>query len=240
MEKYLGKIELNETFYRSVVPFIFVGVFGGIFTAICYPFIRDNFFLLIFCNVIWIIPLTVFSIKFYDLLVSYDDNTQSDDDDRLVETSQCSITAADEAKILFEHLSDRHKLFFSHVDALDAKFAQVIALNGVILSFIFDKGADAASKALFGIGLFIILASVFIGLFGYISREFYTGASTKFFIKCDQFARGEGIKELKDQLILDIERNVKSHNTKAFIFDLMLILSVIGLLVLVVGYYYGQ
>lgn len=217
-----------------------LGYFGGIFTAVCYPFIHGNIFFLILYNVIWITPLTAFSIKFYNLLVSYENNVQSSDNDQLNEPYRSPISATDEAKILFEHLSDRHRLFFSHVDALDAKFAQVIALNGVILSFVFDKGANAASKALFGIGLFIILTSVFIGLFGYLSREFYTGASTKFFTVCDTFAEGDGVKELKDQLILDIERNVKSHNTKAYIFDIMLILSVVGLLVLVVGYYYGQ
>lgn len=46
----------------------------------------------------------------------------------------------DEDKIIFEHLSKRHEDLLSFADALDSKLAQIIALNGLILSFVFYRG----------------------------------------------------------------------------------------------------
>lgn len=144
---------------------------------------------------------------------------------------------SDEDKIIFNHLFDRHKNLLSYVDVLDTKVAQVIALNGVILSFVFFRAGEATSKNVYIYGLFLILTSIVIGILGYAPRSFYVGASTKFFEDSESFRDGEAMKKLKHQLLLDINRNEKAQKFKANILSYMLVFLIIGLFTLVVGYY---
>lgn len=143
----------------------------------------------------------------------------------------------DEDKIVYEHLFDRHNNLLSHVDALDVKIAQIIALNGLILSITIFSANKAKFIELFFLGIFFIFLSIFIGVYSYKGRAFYIGASKEFFTEYDILPRGEGLKSLKKQLILDIKRNEKMHQKKSRFVNAMIYILVIGLILIVVGYY---
>jgi len=138
-----------------------------------------------------------------------------------------------------QHLFDRHRNLLVFGDSLDSKLAQMIALNGLILSFVLIKSADVKSLGLYISGLSLIILAIIIGILGYKSREWLSGVKEDFFMDYDSFAPGEGIKILKEQLIEDIEANTITQNQKALIFDRMLYIDIIGFIVLVVGYYVG-
>lgn len=144
---------------------------------------------------------------------------------------------SDEDKIIFNHLCDRHKNLLSYVDGVDTKFAQIIALNGLILSFIIFAAGNAKSFIIFSIGIILIVSSMIIGAYGYYTRNFYPGAAVKFFEDYDTFPKGIGIVKLKKQLLLDIERNEKKLDFKANIFNIMLPFVILGLIIIMVGYY---
>lgn len=143
----------------------------------------------------------------------------------------------DEDKIIFQHLFDRHKNSLSFVDVLDTKFSTAIALNGIILSFTFFRADVATQPNIFVLGLFFILSSICLGIYGYSPKTFFAGMNGNFFEIYDKFAPGTGIKELKDQLTLDLERNEKRFGKKAGIFYYMLLFNIIGLTTLIIGYY---
>ena len=138
---------------------------------------------------------------------------------------------------MFEHLFDRHKNVLSYSDILDTKVAQIIAFNGLILSITLFTATNAKTTLLFFLGMLIIIASILMGVYTYMGRDYFIGASTKFFTDYDKFQEGVGIQKLKKQLILDINRNEKSYNSKAKLFDQTIYLMLIGLLLLLVGYY---
>jgi hypothetical protein len=146
-------------------------------------------------------------------------------------------TLTDEDQIVFQHLFDRHKNLLSYVDAVDTKFAQIIALNGIILSFIIFAAPNAKHFNIFIFGIMFIIISMIIGAIGYYTRNFYPGAAVTFFEDYDTFSRGVGIIKLKKQLILDIQRNETRLERKANIFNIMLPLVILGLIVILVGYY---
>lgn len=99
----------------------------------------------------------------------------------------------DEDKIIFEHLSKRHEDLLSFADALDSKLAQIIALNGLILSFVFYRGTEAAIPSIFISGLFVIVISIIFGVFGYCCQEFSAGLSGNFFRDYKGFDSGKGL-----------------------------------------------
>jgi hypothetical protein len=143
----------------------------------------------------------------------------------------------EEDKIIFEHLFDRHKNLISYVNNLDTKFAQIISVDGVILSFIMFAAVNAKIFNLFILGIAVIIISMIIGAIGYFTRNFYVGASGQFFIDYDTFPKGVGIIELKAQLLDDIERNQKIYLSKAAIFDIMLPCLILGLILISLGFY---
>lgn len=143
----------------------------------------------------------------------------------------------DEDKIIFEHLSKRHEDLLSFADALDSKLAQIIALNGLILSFVFYRGNEAAMPPVFIFGLGVIVISIIIGVYGYHSTKFSAGLSGNFFREYKGFDSGKGLSILYDRLVKGIEKNTKTQSIKARFFNYMLILNIIGLTILLVGYY---
>jgi len=143
----------------------------------------------------------------------------------------------DEDKIIFDHLFDRHKNLLSYVDGVDTKFSQIIALNGLIISFIIFIAGTAKDFHTFIFGIILIIGSMIIGVFGYFTRNFYPGAAVKFFEDYDSFPKGVGLVKLKKQLLLDIERNEKKLESKANIFNIMIPLVIFGLICILVGYY---
>ncbi len=143
----------------------------------------------------------------------------------------------DEDKIVFNHLFDRHNNILSQVDALDTKIAQSAALECIILSFIFFRVEEAASANVYFYGLFLIFISVAIGVLGYAPRVFYAGASTRFFSDCETFSEGEAVIKLKQQLILDIDRNEEGLIFKAKTLRYTLTFLIVGLFTIMVGYY---
>jgi hypothetical protein len=147
------------------------------------------------------------------------------------------LEITEEDKIIFEHLFDRHKNLLSYVDGVDTKFSQIIALNGVILSFIIFSAGVAKNFNTFQFGIILIIESMIIGAAGYFTRDFFTGAAVSFFEDYDIFPKGVGLVKLKKQLLLDIERNEKKLETKANIFNIMIPLVIFGLMSIVVGYY---
>jgi len=144
---------------------------------------------------------------------------------------------SEEDKLVFEHLFQRHNNLLLFIDALDTKFSQIIALNGLILSFILIKSSDVKNIYVYAFGLCLIIVTIIIGVYGYKTRECLTGAHEKFFSAYDNFQPGVGIKKLKDRLILDIEANTETQNQKADIFNKMLIANVIALIIVIIGYY---
>ncbi len=147
------------------------------------------------------------------------------------------LNISDEDKIIFEHLFDRHNNILSYNDILDTKVAQVIAFNGVILGIVLFNVKNANLPILFFGGVLIIFLNILIGLHAYGCRNFFVGASVKFFKEYDTFLPGVGMKELKEQLLHDINRNQKTHEVKAMLFNYMTYIIFIGLGVILVGYY---
>lgn len=136
----------------------------------------------------------------------------------------------DEAKI-FDYLSSQHERLLRHVDALDGKIAQVVALNGIVLSFIFDKLHSASSEFLFEIGLILILLSIGFGVIAFIGRSFQDGPTPKSY-------KSDGtINDLKELLIQDMEHNHPVLASKGRWFNIMLILNISGLTFVIIGYY---
>jgi hypothetical protein len=147
------------------------------------------------------------------------------------------VQVTGEDKIIFEHLFQRHNNLLLFIDALDTKFSQIIALNGLILSFILIKSPDVKNIYVYIFGLSLIVLTIIIGIFGYRTREYLTGVHEKFFSAYDSYEPGVGIKKLKDQLVRDIEVNTDTQNQKAKIFDKMLLVNIIALIVVIIGYY---
>jgi hypothetical protein len=144
---------------------------------------------------------------------------------------------SEEDKLIFEHLFQRHKNLLLFIDALDTKFSHIIALNGLILSFILIKSSEVKNVYLYVFGLSLLIVTIIIGIYGYKTREYLTGAHEKFFTDYDNFPPGVGLKILKERLIRDIENNRETQNQKAKIFDLMLIVNIIALTLVIIGYY---
>jgi hypothetical protein len=217
------------------------------FTQITTNFGLTQFFLGIYLSfIIFAVVLTFnlfdgrenrFQFNLIKKMIEKENATKSHDMNFTPKEEKNYSSITDEDKIIFNHLFNRHKDLLSYVDALDTKFAQIIALNGLILSFIIFSAGDANSFNIFIFGIILIIVSMIIGAYGYFTRNFYSGASLQFFKDYDTFPSGVGIIKLKKQLILDIERNERKHLHKANIFNWMLLLVILGLILVVGGYY---
>ncbi|MCX6684585.1 MAG: hypothetical protein NTZ37_07655, partial [Methanoregula sp.] len=85
------------------------------------------------------------------------------------------MTVDDEDRIVFEFLSDKNLQTDSDYDALDAKFSQIIALNGLILSIILFSADKAKCGQIFWIGIICIFISIIIGIYNYCPKDFEDG-----------------------------------------------------------------
>lgn len=138
---------------------------------------------------------------------------------------------SNDQKIIFDYLREQHKRMLNNVDSLDQKIAQTIALNSIILSFILDKLIQARSYFLFSAGLTLIVVSLVIGIFTYAGKVFHDSPAPSF------YKEDKGLKLLRKYLIEDNSYNVKINERKIDMFNLLLKFSVIGLILIIVGYY---
>lgn len=149
---------------------------------------------------------------------------------------QCS-NISDEENLIYSHLFQRHQNLLVFGDSIDTKFAQIIALNGLILSLVLIKYSEVNYFNIYIFGIVFILIAIGIGFYGYKSREWLTGVNEEFFDDYDSFSPGEGIKKLKKRLVTDIKHNTNVQNQKADTFNIMLLFNMLGFFMLVVGYY---
>ncbi|WP_319581003.1 hypothetical protein [uncultured Methanospirillum sp.] len=226
----------SEIFYWIISLLIFpvslgilLGCFGSLYSG-------SLFFLSLIYSVLFL-TLTPFIYWNYNVLEDRSHKKQINVPlkplDNIINRNE--ITESD--KFVIQHLFDRHNNQLSFVDALDTKYSQIIAINVVILSFIFDKMKDAHLQGLFVMGIFIIFSSILIGILGYACRDLYVGASKLFFMNYSTISPKKGLNELLEQLIRDIDRNKKIQNIRANIFNITLIINIIGLLIVILGYY---
>lgn len=136
-----------------------------------------------------------------------------------------------EDELIFDNLCAQHARILSHADALDQKIAQSIGLNGLILSFVFDKLPSANSYFLFSAGLVLILISLALSVLAYSGKKFMDSPNSNF------YTDKAGFEKLKKQLIKDNDHNIEIQKTKGVMFNLFLIFSVAGLILIVGGYY---
>lgn len=134
---------------------------------------------------------------------------------------------------IFNYLVKQHDRLLRHNDAIDMKIAQGLAFNGVILSFIFDKLYNANLEWLFALGLALIVLSMTIGIYIYSGRLFSDSPRPEFYEECNDQ------NELQKALIKDIRGNDEILKFKAYWFNKMLILNVLGIILIIVGYYGG-
>jgi hypothetical protein len=142
------------------------------------------------------------------------------------------MNESEKDSIFMQHLRDQHSRSLSHVDALDMKIAQGIALSGIVLSFIFDKLWNANSQFIFAAGLFLILISIGLGACAFRCATCKDGPSGDFY-----FNSSVDTEDLKKQLVRELDHNNEIQSEKAKWFDLMLIFNIIGLASLIIGYY---
>lgn len=175
-------------------------------------------------------------------------------------------------KIIFDYLKEQHQRVLSHLDSMDLKIAQILALDGIILSFVFDKLSSAQNQMLFLTGLFCIILALSIGVRIYFGmevcdspeRRFYRDSNDPNILKKalikDIFGEEKPIEEqktrncalitnrnqqffceIKEFFIFDNdEGNDKILKFKGNWFNIMLSLIMVGLVILVIGYYYAK
>jgi hypothetical protein len=147
-------------------------------------------------------------------------------------------TVSEEDKLIMQHLFERHRTSLSSGDAIDLKLAQMIALNGLILSFILIKSPDVHNLILYVFGIAFLIGSIFVGVLGYRSTEWCAGANARFFNECgNKFSSKDGIKKLMEMLSEDIQENKETLRNKSDFFNIMLYFNIIGLVMVVIGYY---
>lgn len=147
-------------------------------------------------------------------------------------------TISEEDKLIMQHLFERHRTSLSSGDAIDLKLAQMIALNGLILSFILIKSPEVKSITIFVLGIGFLVCSIIIGVLGYRSTDWCAGANCNFFKDCGcKFSSMEGIWKLKDMLSDDIQENKEILCRKSEFFNLMLYFNILGIIIVIIGYY---
>lgn len=169
-------------------------------------------------------------------LVSDNEAIQSETEENPKKREYSSLT--DEDKIIIDHLCQRHRTILEFGNALETKFSQMIALNGLILSFILVKGDQVQSFYIYSFGLICLIVTILIGIYGYKPVEWHTGLNEFFFQDYDEkFKNGKGIIELKKRLLTDIKLNTNVQTQKSYIFNHMLYFNIIGLVIVIIGYY---
>lgn len=141
-----------------------------------------------------------------------------------------SIRISDDPQIL-QYLVKQHERVINTVDTHNLKTTQSIAINAVILSFIFDKLKYANSPVFFGFGIVLIILALILGVLNIRSREIWDSPTRKF------YERGKTSRELSEYLLEDIEDNKMILRKKNRIFDYMVLSTISGLLILVISYY---
>jgi hypothetical protein len=152
------------------------------------------------------------------------------------------MTIPEEDRILFDYLSEKQKSIDSDYDALDTKFSQIIALNGLILSIILFSADKAKSLGFFGFGLSLIFISICLGIFGYSPKEYEDGLDyfcpNKMPMKKLIIPPELGdIKKFNKSLLNCIIGNMNIHDRKAKVFDFVLYFLLCGLFFVIMGYY---
>lgn len=84
-------------------------------------------------------------------------------------------------EIIFDYLKEQHQRVLSHLDSMDLKIAQILALDGIILSFVFDKLSAAQNQTIFLTGLFCIIIALGIGVRVYFGMEVCDSPEKRFY-----------------------------------------------------------
>jgi len=174
-------------------------------------------------------------------------------------------------EIVFNYLKEQHQRVLSHLDSMDLKIAQILALDGIILSFVFDKLSAAQNQMIFLTGLFCIIVALGIGIRIYFGMEVCDSPDKRFYLESndplvlkkaliqDIFGNEKAIDrqkvvncsvltsrcqrfwcEIKEFCIFnDNTGNDKILKFKGNWFNIMLSLIMVGLVILVIGYYYA-
>jgi hypothetical protein len=170
-------------------------------------------------------------------------------------------------EIIFNYLKDQHQRVLSHLDSMDLKIAQILALDGIILSFVFDKLSAAHCQTIFLTGLFCIIIALGIGVRIYFGMEvcdspekrFYDESNDPLVLKKALIKDIFGTESVESKNCTIIERryqhflceveeflifddnagNDKILKFKGSWFNIMLSLIMVGLVILVIGYYYA-
>ena len=120
------------------------------------------------------------------------------------------------------------------IDALDQKLAQTISINGLILSFIFDKGTAASSVFLFYTGLILIILGMFFCAYAFRAQKFKDSPNPNLYL---DKAEKEICKELRKLWVKAIEHNINAQGKKANYLNVGLVFTITGLTAIIVGYY---
>lgn len=134
-------------------------------------------------------------------------------------------------KTIFNYIVTQHDRLFRHIDALDLKIAQVAAINALVLSVIITQLRNANSEFLFTMGLTLIIMSLFIAVYAIAVRPFDDSPSP------ESYGEGGSFEEFKNLLISDMETNRLLQNNKAKCFNIMLVVYIIGLMLVIGGFY---
>ena len=142
-------------------------------------------------------------------------------------------------ELAFNHLTEKHSRLLLHVDSLDLKLSQSIALNGVILSFVFFRMNEAHSTWIFALGISLILISTVIGVYAFLGKKYLDGLSEEFFEdkEKEKFTDFKIYQTIESRLIKDLIYNREVQRKKAKLFNFMIIICAGGLISLIVGYY---
>jgi hypothetical protein len=174
-------------------------------------------------------------------------------------------------EIIFDYLKEQHQRVLSHLDSMDLKIAQILALDGIILSFVFDKLNAAQNHTIFLTGLFCIIIALAIGVRVYFGMEVCDSPQKRFYDESndpsvlkkalikDIFGSEDSsklkseecglLKKQYQQFFCEIKEffkfddnagNDKILKFKGNWFNIMLSLIMVGLVILVIGYYYAK
>jgi hypothetical protein len=185
---------------------------------------------------------------------------EGDDKQNIIENSH-------DEEIIFNYLKDQHQRVLSDLDSMDLKIAQILALDGIILSFVFDKLSVAHCQPIFLTGLFCIIIALGIGVRIYFGMEvcdspdkrFYDESNDPLVLKKALIKDIFGTEpvesgncavitnryqhfscEIKEFFIFDDNAgNDKILKFKGSWFNIMLSLIMMGLVILITGYYYA-
>lgn len=161
------------------------------------------------------------------------------------------MTPENSDKIIFDFLSAKHTETGSDFDALDTKFAQIITLNGVILSItlLSGKGNYVGIPLIFDLGIFTILSSTLIALWKYCPKDYDEGLG---YFSQDPFPFNRpmdpkkpcyelnplfDLKKSNRILLSSTIRNMNILDKKADWFQYVLITLFVGLILLIAGFY---